>query len=241
MATPHISAEVGDIAKQVLMPGDPLRAEFIAKNWLTDVKAVSRVRNMLIFTGRFNGEEISIMGTGMGMPSIGIYSWELCQVYGVETMVRVGSCGAYNDKRSLMDLVLADYAWTNSNFAECQGGIAQQIAKPSEHLNSVIEKAAKALSLSLPRVRVHTSDVFYQEPDQAAFWISNKSEVDVVDMESFALFYIAQRFGRQAAALLTVTDSLLTEEGLSAAQREQALVPMIDLALNALTQPPVAT
>ncbi|WP_113907747.1 purine-nucleoside phosphorylase [Aliidiomarina celeris] len=235
MATPHISAKTGDIAEHVIMPGDPLRAEFIAKNWLTDLKLVSRVRNVLAYTGRYNHTDITLMASGMGMPSIGIYSWELFKVYGVQKILRVGTCGTYSSSLSLMDVVLADYAWTNSNFAACQSGKPQQTAYPSPELNNHLEATALVLETTLPKARVHTTDVFYQEPNISERWLAQSSEVDVVDMESFALFYTAARFQRQAATLLTVTDSLVTGEGLNAYDRQQALVPMIELALNAFS------
>ena len=135
MPTPHNQAKVGEIAKNVLMPGDPLRAKFIAETFLTNVKLVNSVRNMLAFTGEYKGKEITVMASGMGMPSIGIYSYELYSQYGVENIVRVGSAGAYSEKLDLFDVVLAESAWSESSFAKTQNGYDKDVTYPDSELN----------------------------------------------------------------------------------------------------------
>ena len=161
--TPHNQAKLGEIAKNVLMPGDPLRAKFIAETFLTNVKQVNSVRNMLAFTGEYKGKEITVMASGMGMPSIGIYSYELYSVYGVENIIRVGSAGAYSGDLKVYDVVLADSAWSESSYAHTQNGYDKDIILPSEELNEKIKDAAKRLEIPLHVSRIHSSDVFYRE------------------------------------------------------------------------------
>ena len=143
MGTPHNSAAPGEIAKTVLMPGDPLRAEFIAKNWLTDVKLVNQVRNIYAFTGKYQGKEVTVMASGMGMPSIGIYSYELFTQYGVERIIRIGSAGAYTERLKLYDVVLAEECWSESSFGKTQNGDAADVKYPDSDLNKVIMEAGK--------------------------------------------------------------------------------------------------
>ena len=160
MATPHNEAKEGSIAKTVLMPGDPLRARYIAQTYLKDPVQFNSVRGMLGFTGTYKDTRISVMGSGMGMPSIGIYSYELYKFYGVENIIRIGSAGAYCDALDVMDIALADSAWSESTFAMAQAGVSGDIQYPSESLNQVIEEAAGRLGLSVVKCRVHCSDVF---------------------------------------------------------------------------------
>ena len=142
MSTPHNSANKGDIAKTVLMPGDPLRAKFIAETFLTDVKQFNEVRNMFGYTGKYNGKEVSVMGSGMGMPSIGIYSYELYSMYGVENIIRIGSAGSYCEEAGVFDVVLANAAYSESSYAKTQSGYDKDITYPSEVLNYKIRKSA---------------------------------------------------------------------------------------------------
>lgn len=236
MATPHIAAEKGQIAERILLPGDPLRAQFIAENWLTDVQQVSQVRNMLAFTGTWHGTPVSVMGTGMGMPSIGIYTWELCEVYNVQKLLRVGSCGAYTEQLNMLDLLLATNSWTDSSFAQAHNGKALSAIAPSQALTDSIRQRAQQQGLPLQEGTVHTSDVFYHGPAFSFRDIYQEHGALAVEMEAFALFYTAQQFGREAGALLTVSDSLVTEEGISTEARERAFGPMIELALDAICQ-----
>ncbi|MDD3477771.1 MAG: purine-nucleoside phosphorylase, partial [Candidatus Izemoplasmatales bacterium] len=161
MPTPHNNAQVGDIAKTVLMPGDPLRAQYIAETFLENVQQFNTVRNMYGFTGTYKGKPISVMGSGMGMPSIGIYSYELFQFYGVEKIVRIGSAGAYSSELKLYDTLLVKEAWSESNFAKAQNGEKRHVLKSSKELNRKIVSAAKRLQIPLVTGRIPSSDVFY--------------------------------------------------------------------------------
>ena len=164
MSTPHIAAEMGDFAKTVLMPGDPLRAQFIAETFLQDVRQVTSVRGMLGFTGTYEGRPISVMGSGMGMPSIGIYSYELYKFYGVENIVRIGSAGSYTDKARLFDVVLASGAVSESSYAKTQSGFEGHITFPSRELNEKLRASAEKLGIRLIEGNIHSSDVFYRRP-----------------------------------------------------------------------------
>lgn len=235
MSTPHISAAAGDFAPTVLMPGDPLRAKFIANQFLSDVREVNQVRNMLAYTGTYQDQPVSVMGSGMGMPSMGIYAHELFTHYGVERIVRVGSCGAYTSALRLFDTLIVSSAWTESTFATLYAGHNTQTAYPSEPLNQRLLQAATALGDESPQLaRVHSTDVFYRHPDDDFRAIYRDHGCVAVDMEAFALFIIAQHLGKEAACLLTVSDILETGEGATAAEREQAFTTMLTTALAAV-------
>ena len=162
MSTPHNSAEKGQIAKTVLMPGDPLRAKFIAETFLENPVQFNAVRNMFGYTGTYKGKTISVMGSGMGMPSIGIYSYELFSQYGVENIIRIGSAGAYSPDLKVFDVVLADSAYSESSYAKVQSGYDQDKTYPSETLNQRIKDAAEKLGMPLHVGCIHSSDVFYR-------------------------------------------------------------------------------
>lgn len=231
--TPHNQAKLGEIAKNVLMPGDPLRAKFIAETFLTNVRQVNSVRNMLAFTGEYKGKEITVMASGMGMPSIGIYSYELYSVYGVENIIRVGSAGAYSGDLKVYDVVLADSAWSESSYAYTQNGYDKDIILPSEELNEKIKEAAKKLEIPLHISRIHSSDVFYREGEANYYkTLCEEKKVSCVEMESFALFHNARVLGKQAACLLTISDSFVTKEVTTAEERQTAFVNMMKVALE---------
>ena len=219
MSTPHISAEKGDFAKTVLMPGDPLRAKFIADTFLKDVRQVTGVRGMLGFTGTYEGRPISVMGSGMGMPSIGIYSYELFKFYDVENIIRIGSAGSYTDKAKLFDVVLAAGAVSESNYARVQSGFEGDITLPSQSLNDKLRASAAKQGIPLIEGNIHSSDVFYRQPS--------------VEMESFALFANAQVLGKNAACLLTISDSFVSPEITTAEQRQKSFTDMMKVALGA--------
>ena len=214
MATPHISAEKGDFAKTVLMPGDPLRAKFIADTFLKDVRQVTGVRGMLGFTGTYEGRPISVMGSGMGMPSIGIYSYELFKFYDVDNIIRIGSAGSYTDSAKLFDTVLATGAVSESNYARVQSGNDHDITFPSEELNDKLRASAKKQGIKLIEGNIHSSDVFYRQPSDAkpTYWELLRDERGClcVEMESFALFANAEVLGKNAACLLTISDSFVS-------------------------------
>ena len=169
MATPHNQAEAGQIAKTVLMPGDPLRAKFIADTFLSDVTQFNSVRNMYGFTGTYNGKPVSVMGSGMGMPSIGIYSYELYSQYGVENIIRIGSAGSYCEKAKVYDVVLATEAFSESSYAMTQNGYDKDKTYPSKTLNDRIKASADKLGIPLHEGCIHSSDVFYREGDGSFF------------------------------------------------------------------------
>ena len=237
MATPHISAEKGDFAKTVLMPGDPLRAKFIADTFLKDVRQVTGVRGMLGFTGTYEGRPISVMGSGMGMPSIGIYSYELYSQYGVENIIRIGSAGSYTPKAKIFDVVLATGAYSESNYAVTQSGDTDDIQKPSEELNNALRASAKKQGIPLIEGTIHSSDVFYREDSGArpTYWEILRDEKGclAVEMESFALFHNAKVLGKRAACLLTISDSFVSPEITTAEQRQKSFTDMMKVALGA--------
>lgn len=230
--TPHNKAKVGDIAKLVLMPGDPLRAKFIADTFLEDVVEFNTVRNMFGFTGTYNGNKISVMGSGMGMPSIGIYSYELFKFYGVEAIVRIGSAGSYTEKAKIYDVVLADSAYSQSTFAKCQNGYDKEYTYPSKELNNQIGEIAKELNIPVHLGPIHSSDVFYSDLEKSPVTLFDEKGCLCVEMESFALFHNASVLGKKAACLLTISDSLVTHEVTTAQERQTAFTNMMKIALE---------
>lgn len=234
MATAHNNANPGDIAKTVLMPGDPLRAKFIAETYLENIVQFNTVRNMFGYTGDYKGKRISVMGSGMGMPSIGIYSYELFHEYGVENIIRIGSAGAYTSDLHIFDLVLANSCWSESTYCMAQAGVKGDVQYPSSELNETIKKAADKLGIQLCEERIHSSDVFYHEanvPDHNDFY--NEHGCVCVEMESFALFHNAKILGKNAACILTISDSLVTNEHASAQERQTSFAQMMEVALEA--------
>ena len=229
--TPHVQAQKEDIAKIVLMPGDPLRAQFIAEHYLKGVKQVNSIRNMLMFTGTYKEQRITVAGSGMGVPSIGIYSYELFKFYDVDAIIRVGSSGAYSEILKLYDVVLATEAYSDSTaFAELVIGEKTHLAHPSESLNQTIIQAADSLTLPLHQARVHSSDVFYAiRPLEETIAVTG---AQCVEMESYGLFTNAKATGKQAACLLSISDHLVTGEETSAHERQTAFDEMIRIALE---------
>jgi purine-nucleoside phosphorylase len=231
--TPHVEVkEHGVIAKTVLMPGDPLRAKMIAETFLEDVEQFNNVRGMLGFTGTYKGRKISVMGSGMGMPSIGIYSYELYAGYGVENIIRIGSCGAYTDKLNLYDVVLAKDAWSESSYAKVQSGYEGHVIDGNVELNAKIEGIAKDLNIPMTVGRIHSSDVFYRENFEEFNNIRDEHGCMAVEMESFALFANAKVLGKKAACILTVSDSLVTHEVTTSEERQNAFTQMMEIALE---------
>ena len=238
MPTPHNTAVNGQIASTVLMPGDPLRAKFIAETYLDGVTEFNRVRGMLGFTGTYQGQPVSVMGSGMGIPSIGIYSYELFTQYGVENIIRLGSSGSYAEKLKLFDVVMATAAWSPSTYALVQSGYDKDVTYPSAQLNAQLEESAQRLGKKMVAGVVHSSDVFYYHGvDKAAYiaQLSREHDCICIDMESFALFHNAAVTGKKAATLLTISDTVVGEkQAISAADRELALTNMMEIALGIL-------
>lgn len=231
MGTAHNKAEVGDIAKTVLMPGDPLRAKYIAETYLTEVKCFNSVRNMLGFTGKYNGKEISVMGSGMGMPSIGIYSYELYQFYNVESIIRIGSAGALHEDIDLKDIVFAQGACTDSRFAyqyELPGSFAP-IADFSLLEQAVSE--ARVLGTRFKVGNVVSSDIFYNVyPEAAKKWAG--MGVLCVEMEAAALYMNAAKLHKKALAILSISDHILKGTELSPEERQTGFSEMMEIALK---------
>ena len=231
MGTAHNKAEVGDIAKTVLMPGDPLRAKYIAETYLTEVKCFNSVRNMLGFTGKYNGKEISVMGSGMGMPSIGIYSYELYQFYNVESIIRIGSAGALHEDIDLKDIVFSQGACTDSRFAyqyELPGSFAP-IADFSLLEQAVSE--ARAFGTRFKVGNVVSSDIFYNVyPEAAKKWAG--MGVLCVEMEAAALYMNAAKLHKKALAILSISDHILKGTELSPEERQTGFSEMMEIALK---------
>ena len=229
--TPHNGAKVGDIAKTVLMPGDPLRAKFIAETYLEDVTCFNTVRNMFGYTGTYKGKRVSVMGGGMGMPSIGIYSYELYSFYEVENIIRVGSAGGISDNVHVRDVVIGMGASTNSNFAsqyELPGTIAP-IA--SFELLEKAVNAARELNVNTVVGNILSSDIFYDDNTTSKDkW--KKMGILCVEMEAAALYLNAARLGKKALCILTISDHLYTGESLSAEDRQVSFREMMEIALE---------
>ncbi|MEG0770000.1 MAG: purine-nucleoside phosphorylase [Ruthenibacterium sp.] len=235
MPTPHNAAGNGDFAKTVLMPGDPLRAQFVAKNFLEAPRQVTGVRGMLGYTGTYAGKRVSVMGSGMGMPSIGIYSYELYTQYDVDNIIRIGSAGSYSESAKVFDVMLALSAYSESSYARVQSGYEKDVTYPSAVLNDRLRKSAAGIPVPLIEGTVHSSDVFYRE-DKTPYWqmLRDKKGCLAVEMESFALFHNAAVTGKNAACLLTVSDSFVSQERITAEQRETSFTSMIRVALGSL-------
>jgi purine-nucleoside phosphorylase len=231
--TPHIQVkEKGIIADTVLMPGDPLRAKFIADNFLDDVVEFNTVRNMFGYTGTYKGRKISVMGSGMGMPSIGIYSFELFKFYDVKNIIRIGSCGAYSEDLNLYDVLLVDDCWSESTYAKVQSGFSDDVIEGSKELNNKIENIASGLDIPITRCRIHSSDVFYRNNFESYKEIRDNHGCKAVEMESFALFSNAKVLGKNASCILTVSDSLVSGQVTTSSERQNAFTKMMNIALE---------
>ena len=231
--TVHNKALKEDIAKTVLMPGDPLRAKYIAEHFLDDWKMVNDVRNMYAYTGFYKGKKVTIMASGMGIPSMGIYSYELFKFYDVDTIIRIGSAGAYTDKLKLYDVVLVNGTYSESNYAMEQSGEEQKILYGSSELNNHLKDVAKKLDITLHFNNIYCSEAFYKNKDNYQE-IYQKYGCVGVEMESFALFHNARVLGKKAACLLTISDSLVTHYEITSEEREKSFHTMIRIALESL-------
>lgn len=231
--TEHIEAKKGEIAGTVIMPGDPLRAKMIAEKYLDNYKLVNKVRNMFGYTGTYHGKQVTVMASGMGMPSMGIYSYELYKFYDVKTIIRIGTCGAYTSDLNLYDTILVDQVYSESNYAYLQNESEEHIIKGSSTLNELIKQKAKEIDIPLVIGTIHSSDVFYKENDN--FKQINKEYGCLgVEMESFALFHNATVLGKKAACLLTVSNSLVDGSTTTSEERQNKFFNMIELALSTL-------
>lgn len=235
--TPHNEAKLNEIAKTVIMAGDPLRVKYIAENYLEEVKLVNKIRGMYCYTGKYKNKEISIMAHGMGIPSMGIYSYELFHIYGVETIIRIGSCGAFSEKLKLNDLILVQNSYTESNYAYTFDNNHINISSSSEDINKKIEVVAEEQNIAYVKGDMLCNECFdLYLPDKEAVIKRAPQDIELLgsEMEAFALFYNAKREGKRAACLLTVVDIPKEAEGLSAEERELSLNNMIKLALETI-------
>ncbi|MBR0222805.1 MAG: purine-nucleoside phosphorylase [Bacteroidales bacterium] len=228
--TPHIGARYGQIAPTVLMAGDPLRAKYIADNYLENPIQFNKVRGMLGFTGTYHGKRVSVMGHGMGIPSIGIYSYELFNFYGVETIIRVGSAGSYDNALRLGDLVIAQGACTDSSYgAQFElPGVFAPIA--DFQLLRAAAQACEQRGLNYKVGNILSSDVFYSDNPHADRWM--KMGVLAVEMEASALYMNAARAGKRALVICTISDHILTGEEMSAEERQTTFTNMMEVALS---------
>jgi len=231
--TPHLEMKSKDaVAKTVLMPGDPLRAKFIAETFLEDAVKINSIRNILGYTGTYKGKSISVIASGMGMPSIGIYSYELYKFYDVENIIRIGSCGAYTSELNLYDVILVDTAWSESTFAKVQNGYEGDTLDASPELNERLASFADLLKIEVKRGIIHSSDVFYREKFEEFEDIYKEHGCLAAEMEAFALFANAMTTGKKAACLLTVSDSLVKGEATTSEERQKAFTNMMKIALE---------
>ncbi|MBR2729730.1 MAG: purine-nucleoside phosphorylase [Eubacteriales bacterium] len=234
MATPHNAAKIGEIAKTVLLPGDPLRAKVIADTFLEDPVQFNAVRNMFGFTGTYKGKAVSVMGTGMGIPSIGIYSHELIHVYGAQNLIRIGSCGAITDRVKIGDIVMAQGACTDSNYAYQYGLHGTFSAIADFGLLSAAVDAAKAHGFPYAVGNVNSTDIFYNELPTWKDWA--KMGCLASEMETYALYCNAARAGVRALGIFTVSDSLVTGEETTAQERQNNFTNMMEVALDVAAQ-----
>ena len=237
MSTPHNEANLGDIAKTVIMPGDPLRAKYIAENFLDNYKLVNSVRGIFAYTGKYKGKEITIMASGMGIPSMGIYSYELFKFYDVENIIRIGSCGAFVPELELFDIVLAKNVYTESNYALTFASEDCHTVSSSIELNTKIKNTAKSLHYDLICGNTVCSEVFDEYIiNNEAYKSRLPKDLNPLtsEMEAFALFYNAKKLGKNASCLMTVVDSTFKKLHATPEDREKNLNKMIEIALNSL-------
>ena len=233
--TPHNEAKKEDIADIVLMPGDPLRAKYIAEKFLEDYKLVNSVRNMYGYTGYYKGKRLTVFASGMGMPSMGIYAYELYKFYDVKSIIRLGSCGAYSPDLNIFDTILVNTSYTEGNFAYGLEGVDCHRVFADKNLNESLTATAKKLGINLISGDVLCSEVFdYYVKDLDALIKRFPKDLNIIgaEMESFALFYTAKYLNKKAACLLTVVDSHYKNQEISAEEREKSLSTMIKLALE---------
>lgn len=232
MATPHISAEPGDFADTVLLPGDPLRAQYIAENFLEDADLVTSVRNILGYTGTYKGNSVSVMGTGMGIPSASIYATELVKEYGVKKLIRIGSCGALSHDLELRDIVIAMGACTDSNVNRARYGGYDFAAIADYGLLRAAVDTAEAHGKKVHVGNIYTSDLFYHPDDEGQIGFNQRMGVLAVEMEAAGLYGLAAEYGARALALMTVSDHVLTHEATSAEDRQTTFNDMVEIALE---------
>ncbi|MBE6144916.1 MAG: purine-nucleoside phosphorylase [Firmicutes bacterium] len=237
--TPHIEAKLEDIAKIVIMPGDPKRATFIAENYLKDYKLVNEVRGMYAYTGYYNDTQVTVMASGMGIPSMGIYAYELFKYYEVEKIIRIGSCGAYLEELNLFDIILAEQVYNEGNFALTLNNDRCHLISASKDLNNKIKETAQANNINLyvgDTVCTEVFDLYMTDIEEFLKRIPSGLNIVAAEMEAFALFYIAKMFNKEAACLMTVVDSKYIKQVVTPEERETHLKTMIELSLKSIEE-----
>ena len=232
----HINAKRDEIADVVLLPGDPLRAKYIAENFLVDAKEVTNVRNMLGFTGYYKGKRITVMGSGMGLPSVGIYAFELFYYYNVQKIIRIGTCGVISPKVDIPEIILANQAYSESNFAYSYNSFKGNVVIPNMTLTNKIEERAKSLGLKIHVGTIMTTEVFGPYVDDQALIDRAPKHLDILgeEMEAFALIHVANSFNREAAVMATAVDSKFSDKIVTSEERQTSLNDMIKLGLESL-------
>lgn len=232
----HINAKKDEIADIVILPGDPLRAKYIAENFLDDAKLVTSVRNMLGFTGTYKGKRVTVMGSGMGLASVGIYAFELFYYYNVQKIIRIGTCGVSSSRVEIPEIILADKVYSESNYAYSYNSSNTHIVTPNLELTNVIYNQAKEMNLKVHKGTIMTTEVFGPYVDDDALLARAPKDLEILgeEMEAFALIHIANSFQRQAAVMATAVDSKFTDRIVSIEERQTALNDMIKLALESL-------
>ena len=232
----HMNAKKEDIADVVLLPGDPLRAKYIAENFLQDAKEVTNVRNMLGFTGTYKGKKVTVMGSGMGLPSVGIYAFELFYYYNVQKIIRIGTCGVISPKVKIPEIILADNIYSESNFAYSYNSFKEHIVKPNLELTNNITRVAEEKKMHIHKGTIMTTEVFGPYADDECLLARAPKDLNILgeEMEAFALVHVANSFNRQAAVVVTAVDSKFTDKIVTVEERQTSLNDMISLALDSL-------
>lgn len=230
--TPHIEAKKEDIASIVIMPGDPLRCKMIAEKYLTNYKLVNQVRNQLAYTGTYKGKKVTVFSSGMGNPSMGIYSYELFNVYGVKEIIRVGSCGSFTEEIDLYEVILVDNSYSLSNYYSELDNKNERLIESNKEINKKIIETANKLDINLNIGNVFCTDVFYNHADIP--YLRDNFNCIATEMETYALFCNAKKLGKKASAILTVSDNLITHEETTPGERQNSFNQMIELALESV-------
>ncbi len=238
MGTAHNKAEMGEIAKTVLMPGDPLRAKFIAENFLENAVQFNTVRNMFGYTGTYKGKRVSVMGSGMGIPSIGLYAHELYKFYGVENIIRIGSTGTFKPDINVYDIILVTEAYSESTYAKAKFDDDSHFQQPDPELTKSLKEAADKLGINVIEGKIWSSDVFYYEDNVMGKVLQTAIDNGLIaaEMESFGLFATAKVLNKKAACILTVSDNIATHVETTHEEREKRLVDMVKIALEVVEE-----
>ena len=232
MATPHIESKKEDIAKTVLMPGDPLRAKMIAEKYLENPVLVNSVRNILAYTGTYKGKRVTVFSSGMGNPSMGIYSYELFNEYDVDEIIRIGSCGAFREDLNLYEVLLVENSYSVSNYLQELTGEEDHVLPSNIELNKKLENAANRLGVNIHHGNVFCTDVFYNQVDIPN--LRDNYNCYATEMETFALFSNAKKLNKKASAILSVSDNLITKEVTTSEERQNSFNKMVEIALESI-------